>query len=248
MPLSERVAPTRRTMTLFFLIDTSGSMLGEKLGAVNEAIEELKPDLQNLADDNPDSEIKITALQFNSGTEWLFPPTPVDSFAWNRLEANGLTDLGAAITELEKKLSRRDDGYMRAVTGSMTPVIILMSDGEPTDDYEGPLDVIKQNKWFTSSIKIAIAIGRDANKSVLQKFTGNIETVIEVRNKQVLKNMIKIVSLRATEFGSKNSRIGSSSGDGATVDSDEAEVLNRALAVVNTIGVDLSDEDDTDEF
>ncbi|MDR1639553.1 MAG: VWA domain-containing protein [Clostridiales bacterium] len=248
MSLIEKVAPTRRTMTLFFLIDTSGSMHGDKLGAVNEAIEELKPDLQNLADDNPDSEIKITALQFNSGTEWLFPPTPVDSFAWNRLEANGLTDLGAAITELDKKLSRHDGGYMPAATGSMTPVIILMSDGEPVDDYEGPLEVIKQNKWFTNSIKIAIAIGKDANKSVLQKFTGNIETVIEVNNKQTLKSLIKIVSLRATEFGSKNSRIVRKSDDGSTDNTDQTEVDNRALAVVSTIGVDLNDEDDTDEF
>ena len=33
--LDEQVSVPRRTMTLFFLIDTSGSMEGSKIGAVN---------------------------------------------------------------------------------------------------------------------------------------------------------------------------------------------------------------------
>ncbi|MDR1639549.1 MAG: VWA domain-containing protein [Clostridiales bacterium] len=191
MLLTDRVIPTRRTMTLFFVIETSANMIGDKMRVVNEAIEEFVSDFQNLADNNPDVEMKITALQFNSGTEWLFPPTPVDCFAWKGLEANGLASFGAAMTELDKKLSRHDDGYMSAIAGSMVPVIILMSGGEPTDDYEGPLEVIKQNMWFVYSIKIAIAIGDDANKSVLQKFTGSAETVMEIHNTQFLKNMFK---------------------------------------------------------
>lgn len=43
-------------MPIFFLIDTSGSMEGKKIGAVNSAIEELIPDLRHLSESQADSE------------------------------------------------------------------------------------------------------------------------------------------------------------------------------------------------
>ena len=59
---TNRVKIARRTMTLFFLVDTSGSMDGDKIGSVNDAIRETVPDLQDLSDSNPDAAIKIAAL------------------------------------------------------------------------------------------------------------------------------------------------------------------------------------------
>ena len=41
MSLLEQITPSpRRVMTLFYLIDTSGSMMGTKIGTVNSAMEE----------------------------------------------------------------------------------------------------------------------------------------------------------------------------------------------------------------
>jgi hypothetical protein len=62
-------------------------------------------------------------------------PTPVEAkdFQWRDLEASGLTSMGEAYKELEQQLSHRR-GFMQEATGSFAPVIILMSDGEPTDD------------------------------------------------------------------------------------------------------------------
>ena len=52
----------RRTMVLFFLVDTSGSMYGTKIGTVNTAIEEIIPELKDLSENNADAEIKIATL------------------------------------------------------------------------------------------------------------------------------------------------------------------------------------------
>lgn len=41
--LDDVVSVPRRTMTLFFVIDTSGSMAGNKIGAVNDAVENVLP-------------------------------------------------------------------------------------------------------------------------------------------------------------------------------------------------------------
>ena len=79
-----------------------------------------------------------------------------------------------------------------------------MSDGEPTDDYESGLAKLKENKWFKYAIKVAVAIGDDANKDVLAQFTGNIEAVITVHTPEALKKWIRKVSVTSSQIGSKS--------------------------------------------
>jgi len=76
MSLNDRVAIARKTMVLFFLVDTSGSMSGEKIGSLNDAIRETVPDLKDLSSDNADA--KIAALSFDSSVKWLYSE-PIDS-------------------------------------------------------------------------------------------------------------------------------------------------------------------------
>jgi uncharacterized protein YegL len=121
------------------------------------------------------------------------------------LSAGGITELGAALNALNAKLSKTE--FMQEAAGSFAPVIILLSDGEPTDDYQKGLENIKQNKWFIHAIKIAIAIGNDANKNILTEFTGHTETVIEVHNKSALEDIIKFVSITSSMINSKSSGV-----------------------------------------
>ena len=89
------VKVARRTMTLFFLVDTSGSMDGSKIGTLNSAVEEVIPEICKLSSDNADAAIKIAVLEFSSGARWI-TPAPMDAadFRWNHLNADGLTDFG----------------------------------------------------------------------------------------------------------------------------------------------------------
>ena len=147
----------RRVMTLFFVVDTSGSMSGEKIASLNVAAREVIPFISDLSASNADAQIKIAVLEFSSGTEWMYPqPMDAENFQWRDLEAGGLTDLGEACIELGNKLSTK--AYMTEATGSFAPAIILMSDGEPTDDYKRGLEKLKANNWFKAAIKVAIAI------------------------------------------------------------------------------------------
>ena len=71
MPLLENDEQMRRQMVLFFLIDKSGSMNGEKIASVNDAIENVLPMVGEISDNNTDAEIKIAALEFSNSTHWL---------------------------------------------------------------------------------------------------------------------------------------------------------------------------------
>jgi uncharacterized protein YegL len=196
-------------MVLFFLVDTSGSMMGSKIGEVNSAIEEVIPLLKESSEDNPDAQIKIAVLEFSSGARWLTPNGPIEvgNYVWNDMDANGVTDLGDAFNQLNEKLSTK--GFMQEATGSFAPAIILLSDGGPTDDYKTGLGSLKQNNWFKKAIKVAVAIGADADVSVLEEFTGNIEAVLIVNNPVLLRKMIKFVSIRASEVASRSANVGS---------------------------------------
>jgi uncharacterized protein YegL len=205
MALTDKVEIPRRTMVLFFIVDTSGSMEGDKIGSVNTAIREVIPEIRDVSNENADALIKIAVLEFSSGVKWLTVNGPVDvnSYNWTNIDAAGTTDFGAACKALNEKLSTK--AFMAEATGSFAPALFLLSDGEPTDDWQKGLDVLKQNNWFKAAVKVAIAIGDGADKDVLKAFTCSIETVLEVHNKAMLMKMIKFVSVRASQVASKSS-------------------------------------------
>ncbi|GHT01795.1 tellurium resistance protein TerY [Synergistales bacterium] len=227
MDLLETVAIPRKTMVLFFLVDTSGSMMGSKIGEVNSAIEEVIPELKELSESNADAQIKIAVLEFSSGARWLTPERPIEAenFVWNDMDASGVTDLGDACKKLNEKLSTK--AFMREATGSFAPAIFLLSDGGPTDEYQKGLEVLKQNNWFKKAIKVAVAIGSDADKSVLEEFTGSNEAVLEAHSPAMLRKMIKFVSVRASEVASKSANVDSGDDGGESKQDAFIDELNN---------------------
>jgi len=197
----------RKSMVLFFLIDTSGSMSGSKIGAVNAAIEEVIPELKDISASNADAEVKVAALEFSHTANWLTAngPIPVDNFSWRYVDAGGNTAMGDACRKLNEALSTKT--FMRDAVGAFAPAIFLLSDGEPTDDFAEGLGELKMNNWFKAAIKVAVAIGDDANKTRLAEFTGSMESVLEVHSAVMLRKMVKFVSVKASQVASKSVQI-----------------------------------------
>lgn len=206
----------RRVMPLIFMVDTSGSMGGAKIASLNTAVREALNDVGEISKNNSDAQIKVAALEFSSGADWMYDRLiEAESFQWQDLSAAGLTSFGAACTELNEKLSR-SHGWMAEPTGTRAPAIILLSDGEPTDEWGHALEKLKGNQWFKVACKIAIAIGDDADKNVLAEFTGNMESVITVHDVESLKKMIKAVSITSSMVNSQSSSVGGNNPGGTT--------------------------------
>ena len=193
----------KKTMVLFFLIDTSGSMSGEKIQTVNDAIREIIPIIADLSNNNADAEIKFAVQTFDSFVNWVTPsPVDLNTYKYKDLSTDGGTSMGKAFSELASKLDKK--AFLSSQVANLAPVIILLSDGVPTDDYKAGLNALKQNKYFAQCIRVAFAIGKDADVNILGEFTGNSELVIQVNNKHLLKTFIKFVSLKSSEIGSKS--------------------------------------------
>jgi uncharacterized protein YegL len=197
--LTEKAENPEETLVLFFVIDSSGSMVGSKIDALNTAMQEVIPAIRGLANESPGMGIEIAALAFDDGYRWLTPsgPIPAEEFSWAAIEADGMTELGAACRALDEELYAA--ALMRNNTTSFTPAIFLFSDGFPSDDWESGLYKLKQNSSFNAAVKAAVAIGDNADKGVLKEFTGSMDSVLEVHNAAMLIEMIKFVSVRASQ-------------------------------------------------
>lgn len=191
-----------RPIHFFWVVDCSGSMYGEKIGIVNNTIQECIPEMRNSADNNPNAQLLIRALQFSSGACWItVSPVPVENYSWEDMEANGLTELGKAFDLLAAQLS-----IPPMPARALPPVIVLLSDGQPTDDYKKSLDRLKGMAWFRKAVKIAISIGQDADDDVLIEFTGNKELVLQANNATALAKMIKWASTTASMVSAPSSK------------------------------------------
>jgi uncharacterized protein YegL len=231
----DAVTVSRRTMVLFFVLDTSGSMHGQKIGALNTAIEEVLPEINDISSKNPDAQIKIAVLQFSNGARWLTPaPMDVAGYSWRDLDADGGTDFGSACKELNAKLSR--SAFMGDVAGSFAPAILLLSDGQPTDDYSKPLAELKQNNWFRAAVKVAVAIGDDADKTMLKDFTGSSEYVLTVHTPEKLIEVVKFVSVTASKIGSQSSGVGKAGADAPGSKQEEFMEQVNAAAIPEDFG------------
>lgn len=191
-----------RPIHFFWVVDCSGSMYGEKIGIVNNTIQECIPEMRNSADNNPNAQLLIRALQFSSGASWITTsPVPVENYSWEDMDANGLTELGKAFDLLAAQLS-----IPPMPSRALPPVIVLLSDGQPTDDYKKSLDKLKGMPWFRKAVKIAISIGQDADDDVLIEFTGNKELILQANNATALAKMIKWASTTASMVSAPSSK------------------------------------------
>lgn len=210
-----------RPLHFFWVVDCSGSMFGEKIGTLNHAIQETVPEMVEAANDNPNAQLMVRTLQFSTGASWVTAnPVKVEDFAWEDLEADGVTDMGKAFEMLSAQLSVEQLGER-----ALPPVIVLLSDGQPTDDYKQELANLLHQPWGKKSVRIAIAIGQDADMKVLSEFTGNRELVLQANNAATLTKMIKWASTVASVVSAPASRINASDGSGESKEGSVAPAI-----------------------
>ena len=163
-------------MHLFFLIDTSGSMYGNRMEIINKTFSDIWSIVEIM---NPDVETRIAVLRYSSDIEWMYDiPVRAEEFCWIPFEAMGLTNMGQALEELDEKMTPMAYFSNEMCQGGILPsLIVLITDGEPTDDYMKNLQHLSENSYFRKAIKFAIGLGEDFSSQALVDFTGNKKKV-----------------------------------------------------------------------
>lgn len=169
MPIGGAMAS--RPLHFIWLLDCSGSMrVDGKIQALNNAIQESLPHMRRVAEENPHAQVLVRVITFSTGAAWhVQEPTPIDRFTWTQpVRAEGVTDAGAALTLLSKAMAKKE-----MPDRALPPVLVLVSDGQPTDDFNEGLKTLLRRPWGAKARRLSIAIGRDADRDMLQRFIGD---------------------------------------------------------------------------
>lgn len=183
---------TARPLHFIWIADCSDSMrIGGKIQALNTAIREAIPHMRRVAKDNPNAQVLVRAVRFSDGAYWhIAQPVPVEQFEWVDLQAKGVTDMGKALKLVAEQLEMPP-----MPERALPPVLVLISDGQPTDDFAAGLNALLDLPWGKKAVRIAIAIGGDANLEVLQRFINNSELKpLRANNPEALTTHIRWAS------------------------------------------------------
>ena len=150
-----------RALHVFFCVDCSGSMAGDRIEAVNDALRSTFPTLLAGAKGDPGLEVSVRVLAFADRPEWRV------AGEGGHLVAGGETNMALALRELGEGLSSAGQGRQQTFQG-----VILISDGLPTDDGAAGLAAFERCPAARNALRIAIAIGSDADIGLLQSFVG----------------------------------------------------------------------------
>ncbi len=188
-----------------------------KIQSLNNAIREAIPHMLRVADENPHAQVFVRAVKFSDGAQWhVAQPTPIADFKWMDLQAGGVTDMGRAMQVVAEQLK-----IPPMSERALPPVLVLISDGQPTDDFSGSLAELLNIPWGRRAVRIAIAIGEDADHEPLKAFISNPEIpVLQANNSEALVNYIKWAStavLKAASSPASQSQVMAGGGSNVQV-------------------------------
>jgi uncharacterized protein YegL len=147
--------------------------------------------MQAVANENPNADVRVRAIKFSDGAQWhISQPTAVADFTWTDLSADGVTDMGKALSMVADQLK-----IPPMTDRALPPVLVMISDGQPTDDFSGGLKKLMDQPWGKKAVRVAIAIGEDSDTDCLQKFIGHPELKpLQANNPEALVAKIKWAS------------------------------------------------------
>ncbi|HEV2474722.1 MAG TPA: VWA domain-containing protein [Chthonomonadales bacterium] len=116
------------------LLDTSGSMEGPAIAALNEGLRLFKEEL--VKDPLSSRRVEVAVVEFNSSVRVLEEFTTVDEFEPPLLAAHGTTHMGTAIHKALDLLQARKAQYRAAGIAYYRPWLFLITDGAPQGEPE----------------------------------------------------------------------------------------------------------------
>lgn len=190
MELDKFISNGKRPLPVFLLLDTSGSMSGEKIEVLNMAVDQMINDFRNANLTNVD--LKICVVTFGGSANVALDLTSVGDAEFRHLSANGMTPLGGALHLASEIINDKE----RVSSKGYRPTILLVSDGMPNDNWESEFDSFVNGKRTGKCERWAIAIGSDADRNMLTRFINNpINRVFEANMANEISSYFNFVTM-----------------------------------------------------
>ncbi len=166
-----------RRLPVYLLLDTSYSMEGEALQAVQNGLDSLVTALRR--DPHALETAYLSVIEFNSSATQLEELKELTEFQVPTLVTNGMTSMGEALEVLVESIERE---VMAANTRDWRPIAFLFTDGLATDDLRKGIKALKRIKM---GMFVACAAGPHAEINELKKITEAIVKLDEADSNSI---------------------------------------------------------------
>jgi uncharacterized protein YegL len=177
-----------RRLPVYLALDTSGSMTGEPIAAVETGVQTLVSALRQ--DPYALETAYLSVITFDSTAKQIVPLTELTAFQMPPIQASGTTALGDALTLLANKIDAEVAKTTTEVKGDWKPLVFIMTDGCPTDNWQKGLTEFRKRKI---GIVVACAAGQGADTNVLKQITECV-VQLDTADSSTIKAFFKWVS------------------------------------------------------
>lgn len=140
-------------LPIYILIDTSGSMHGEPIMSLQNGLQVIIAAFRRNI--NTFQKVNVSLISFGDQAQIVTPLTNIDDFVLPQLSCFGCTALGEAFSLAATEIAKDHMSNEKSRIETWKPIIFVMTDGEPTDEYtQGLLLLRKQN---ISSVVVCLA-------------------------------------------------------------------------------------------
>ena len=177
-----------RRLPVYLVLDISGSMSGEPIEAVKNGVQVLVSTLRQ--DPYALETAFLSVITFDTSARQVVPLTELSMFQMPDIKATGTTSLGQSLSLLANKVSTEVAKTTAEVKGDWKPLVFLMTDGEPTDNWQNGLNDFKNQKF---GMVVACAAGSGANTTILKQIT-EVVVQLDTADSATIKAFFKWVS------------------------------------------------------
>ncbi len=151
-------------------------MNGEPIEAVKNGVQVMISSLRQ----NPQAieTAFISIITFDSTARQLIPLTDLASFQMQDIRATGTTALGEALRLVSTCIDNEVARTTMEQKGDWKPLVFIMTDGIPTDDWQSGLAEFKKRK---TAMTVACAAGAKADTNSLKQITDNVVSLDTAR-------------------------------------------------------------------
>jgi len=197
MDLNQFVTNLKRPLPVFLLLDSSGSMAGEKVNALNTAVKQMVADFKG--EKLSEVALQLSIITFGGAAKIVTELVDINDYQFKAISANGGTPLGAALDLLATIINNKE----KVTSKGYKPTIVLVSDGQPNDEgWEIKLDSFVSGSRTGKCERWSLAIGSDADKSMLKRFINNpLDKVVEANGNEASTKIVdffKLVTMTTT--------------------------------------------------
>jgi len=132
----------------------------------------------------------LSVITFDSIAKQIVPLTEMATFQTPQIIASGTTALGEALELLAEKIESEITKTSAEIKGDWKPLIFIMTDGSPTDDWKKGFEKLKKVR---TGIIVACAAGHGADTTILKQIT-EVVVQLDTADSNTIKAFFKWVS------------------------------------------------------